>query len=188
MQFPPDDIQSLVQKIADILLCRNQTLSVSEGACGGLLSAYLISIPGASKFFDGGRLIYSLRSRLRLSGWNSELIKSYTGPSETVAIKFARNLRIEFGSTYVLSETGYAGPSTDVGVDHVRITSDDASVGTVYLGVAGPYGDRSCTLETNVANRAENMQSFAKFCLEFLLEVVLADNDTEDNGHSKEKE
>ncbi|VEU19976.1 DEKNAAC100537 [Brettanomyces naardenensis] len=172
MQFPPEDVQDLVHQIADLLLSRNETLSVSEGACGGLLSAYLISIPGASRFFDGGRLVYSLRSRLRLSGWNPEHIKSYTGPSEAVAVKFARYLRIEFGSTYVLSETGYAGPSTNVGFDDASITADDAAVGTVYLGITGPNGDKSRTMDTNSSDRAENMQLFAKYCLQFLLDTL----------------
>lgn len=172
MDFPPDDVQELVSEIADILIRRNQTVSVSEGACGGLLSAYLISLPGASKFFDGGRLIYSLRSRLRASGWNLEQIKSYTGPSETVALKMARNLRIELGSTYVLSETGYAGPSTNVGLDNQSITDEDAKVGTVYLGISGPKGNQSCEMCTNSEERSINMQLFAKYSLQFFLKTL----------------
>ncbi|CAI8496792.1 CinA-like protein [Pichia kudriavzevii] len=170
MNFPPEEVQELVREIADILVARNQTVSVSEGACGGLLSAYLIAIPGASRFFDGGRLIYSLKSRLKLSGWNEEQIKSYTGPSEQVALKMARNLRIEFGSTYVLSETGYAGPSTNVGLDNDSINDEDAKVGTVYIGIAGPKWNRSCEISTDSQDRSINMQLFAKYTLKFFLE------------------
>jgi PncC family amidohydrolase len=173
MDFPPEDVKQLVAAIAEILISRNETVSISEGACGGLLSAYLISLPGASKFFDGGRLIYSLKSRLRLSGWNMEQIKSYTGPSENVALKMARNLRIEFGSTYVLSETGYAGPSTNVGLDNQSINEDDdAKVGTVYLGISGPNGNKSCELCTESNERSTNMQLFAKYSLQFFLETL----------------
>lgn len=174
--FPSAEIESLVTRISDILVSRNQTLSVSEGACGGLVSAYLISIPGASRFFDGGRLIYSLRSRLRLSGWDSEHIRSYTGPSEAVAVKFARNLRVEFGSTYVLSETGYAGPTATVGADNSSLSTEDAAAGTVYIGLTSPRGDSSCTVETGCTDRAENMQLFAKSCLEFLLKTLEDDS------------
>lgn len=173
MNFPPEDVQLLVAEIADILLKRNQTVAVSEGACGGLLSAYLIALPGASNFFDGGRLIYSLKSRLRLSGWNNEQIKNYTGASESVALKMARNLRIEFGSTYVLSETGYAGPSTNVaGADNLSMNEADAKVGTVYLGIAGPNGNKSCEMSTELNDRSQNMQLFAKYSLEFFLRVL----------------
>lgn len=174
MDFPPKDIQILVAQIAEILIVRNETVSVSEGACGGLLSAYLISLPGASTFFDGGRLVYSLKSRLKLSGWNMQQIKSYTGPSEQVALKMARNMRIEFGSTYVLSETGYAGPSTNVRLnnDSHSINDEDSKVGTVYLGISGPNGNRSCERFTNCNNRSTNMQLFAKYSLEFFLECL----------------
>lgn len=172
MDFPPEDIKNIVEEIARILMERNETVSVSEGACGGLLSAYLISLPGASKFFDGGRLIYSLKSRLRASGWNNEQIRNYTGPSEQVASKMARNLRIEFGSTYVLSETGYAGPSTNVGLDNQSINDEDAKVGTVYLGISGPMGNKSCEMCTNSNDRSTNMQLFAKFGLQFFLEIL----------------
>jgi PncC family amidohydrolase len=173
MSFPPDDIQKLVAEIADILLSRNETVSVSEGACGGLLSAYLIARPGASQFFDGGRLIYSLKSRLKTSGWNSEQIKSYTGPSEQVALKMARNMRIEFGSTYVLSETGYAGPSANVsGVENMSITEDDAKVGMVYLGISGPNRNYSCEMFSGSTDRSTNMQLFAQYSLQFFLETL----------------
>lgn len=175
MDFPPEDVRVLVAEIAQILISRNQTVSVSEGACGGLLSAYLISLPGASKFFDGGRLIYSLKSRLRASGWNMEQIKSYTGPSEQVALKMARNMRIEFGSTYVLSETGYAGPSTNVGLDNQSINDEDALIGTVYLGISGPNGNISCEMFTNSNDRSTNMQLFAKYSLQFFLKTLKAE-------------
>lgn len=173
MNFPPEDIKCLVAEIADILITRNQSVAVSEGACGGLLSAYLISLPGASNFFDGGRLIYSLKSRLRLSGWNNQQINNYTGPSEKVALKMARNLRVEFGSTYVLSETGYAGPSTNVGInDTLSINEADAKVGTVYLGISGPNGNKSCEMCTDLNDRSMNMQLFAKYSLQFFLKIL----------------
>lgn len=179
MDFPPEDVQQLVAEIAEILIRRNQTVAVSEGACGGLLSAYLISLPGASNFFDGGRLIYSLKSRLRLSGWNNQQINSYTGPSESVALKMARNLRVEFGSTYVLSETGYAGPSTNVGLgqDNSSINDADAKVGTVYLGISGPNGNRSCEMCTESNDRSTNMQLFAKYSLQFFLQILKQEPD-----------
>ncbi|KAG0683683.1 hypothetical protein C6P40_000790 [Pichia californica] len=179
MDFPPVDVRELVAEIAEILIKRNQSVAVSEGACGGLLSAYLISLPGASNFFDGGRLIYSLKSRLRLSGWNNQQINSYTGPSEQVALKMARNLRVEFGSTYVLSETGYAGPSTNVGIgDNSSINEADAKVGTVYLGISGPYGNKSCEMCTDLNDRSLNMQLFAKYSLQFFLETLKAEEQT----------
>ncbi|CDK24212.1 unnamed protein product [Kuraishia capsulata CBS 1993] len=173
MSFPPDDLKELLERISNILIRRNETIAVSEGACGGLLAAYLVSIPGASKFFDGGRLLYSLKSRLRLSGWDSKDISLYTVPSESGALKMARNLRIELGSTYVLSETGIAGPSHSMAGDgDGSLSQNSIDLGTVYFGFWGPNGEESCTMHTGLSERSQNMQQFARLGLQFLLSVL----------------
>lgn len=171
MRFPPERIGELVEKISELLIERNETLSVSEAACGGLLSAYLVSIPGASRFFQGGTLVYSLKSRLKLSGWDEKDISNYTGPSEKVLLRLARNLRMELGSTYVLSETGFAGPSTVIR-EYENVPHTEDIVGRVYLGISSPNGDRSCIRETGVDERSNNMELFAQYGLEFLLEEL----------------
>ena len=53
-----------------------------------------------------------MKTRLKLSGWSENEINNYMGPSEQVALKLARTTKYELGSTFVLSETGFAGPST----------------------------------------------------------------------------
>ncbi|ODQ77382.1 hypothetical protein BABINDRAFT_100771 [Babjeviella inositovora NRRL Y-12698] len=172
MHFPPPEILQLVDKILHLLIARDQTIAVSEAACGGLLSSYLVSIPGASRFFDGSTLVYSLKSRLKLSGWSEQDIVNYTGPSELVVLRLARNLRIELGSTYVLSESGFAGPSTNIGGVTDSIQFDNTEVGTVYVAISGPNGEVSKKVVTQTEDRAQNMQEFAKIGLEFLLEVL----------------
>ncbi|ODV80863.1 uncharacterized protein CANTADRAFT_30324, partial [Suhomyces tanzawaensis NRRL Y-17324] len=172
MNFPPEDIQVLVSKIAAILRSRNETLAVSEAACGGLLSAYVVSVPGASDFYIGGKLVYSLKQRLKLSGWSDVEISQYMGPSEQVALKLARTAKYELGSTYVLSETGFAGPSSDLHLNHNQDQNTAAKVGTVFLGLSGPAKEISCSRETGSVERATNMTEFAKLGLEFLLEQL----------------
>lgn len=169
--FPPQEVKQLVSDIAEILRERKQTLAVSEAACGGLLSAYIVSIMGASDFYIGGKLVYSIRQRLKLSGWSDEDIASYMGPLEQVVLKLARTTKYELGSTYVLSETGFAGPTNSL---HLRAKNDegDVSVGTVYLGLSGPRGEVSCKHETGSVERAQNMELFAKLGLEFLLQCL----------------
>lgn len=170
MEFPPTEIKALVEEIADVLRSKNQTLAISEAACGGLLSAYLISVPGASDFYIGGKLVYSVRQRLRLSGWSNEDISSYVGPSKQVALKLARTTKYDLGSTYVLSETGFAGPSTDL---HLQTNQNlDAGVGTVYFGVSGPNGEHTFSSTTGSSERSKNMTEFARMGLEFLLKTL----------------
>ncbi|RLV94357.1 CinA-like protein [Spathaspora sp. JA1] len=175
MSFPPEDISQIVTQIATILRERNQTLAISEAACGGLISAYIVSVPGASNFYIGGKLVYSLKQRLKLSGWTDLEISNYMGPSEQVALKLARTAKYELGSTYVLSETGFAGPSTSIpnGNDkEEQDGNDDNEVGTVYIGLSGPTGDASTSKRTGSLDRAKNMTEFAKLGLSFLLEQL----------------
>lgn len=176
MTFPPEDIKQLVTKISTLLTSKNQTLAISEAACGGLISSYLVSVPGALAFYIGGKLVYSLKQRLKLSGWSDEDIMNYMGPSEPVALKLARTAKYELGLTYVLSETGFAGPSTDLHLSNIS-SSNSGSVGTVYLGLSGPKGEVSCSYQTNSGDRSYNMTQFAKIGLQFLLqELEKADN------------
>ena len=176
MLFPPDDIERLVTKIAAILRSRKENLAISEAACGGLLSAYIVTVPGASNFYIGGKLVYSLRQRLKLSGCTDEEISSYVGPSEQVALRLARTAKYELGSTYVLSETGFAGPSKDLHLldsdSKSTATASDAEVGTVYLGLCGPTGEVSCMRNTGSKVRASNMVEFARLGLQFLLDQL----------------
>lgn len=171
MDFPPKHIQTLVLEIAELLRARNHTLAISEAACGGLISAYLVSVPGASDFFLGGKLVYSLKQRLKLSGLGDDDIASYMGPLDHVVLRLARTARYELGATYVLSESGFAGPTTDL---HLRQDNDKGkvAVGTVYLGVSGPSGDVSCRRETGSNVRAQNMEQFAQLGLELLLKTL----------------
>ncbi|EMG46922.1 hypothetical protein SBY92_005157 [Candida maltosa Xu316] len=180
MSFPPKDISEIVNEIASILRSRNQTLAISEAACGGLISAYLVTVPGASDFYIGGKLLYSLRTRLKHSGWSDTEISNYMGPSEQVALKLARTTKYELGSTFVLSETGFAGPSTDLHLrnggneekDEEEQENENEGVGTVYIGLSGPTGDSSASFHTGSSDRSVNMAEFAKLGLQFLLEQL----------------
>lgn len=168
MEFPPPTVHATVAEIARLLRKNGHTLAVSEAACGGLLSACLISVPGASDFYIGGKLVYSARHRLRLSGWSDSDISSYVGPLEQVALKLARTTKYEWGLTFVLSETGFAGPTTDL---HLENGLENA-VGTVFLGLSTPRGEVSCRRETGCLERSQNMVEFARLGLEFLLETL----------------
>lgn len=78
MSFPPPSIAPTVTEIAQILTERKQTVSVAETAAGGLISASLISVPGASAFYSGGATVYTLPSRIAFGGWTEENVKGYT--------------------------------------------------------------------------------------------------------------
>jgi nicotinamide mononucleotide (NMN) deamidase PncC len=72
-------------------------------------------------------------------------------------------LKLELGSTYALSETGWAGPAPE-----------GTSVGTAFFGIAAPRVEKSTSIETNSSNRSDNMASFARLALEYFLEFLKA--------------
>lgn len=76
--FPPSSIKPLVEQIAAILTARNHTVCVAETAAGGIISAALLSVPGASAYYKGGLTLYTLASRVAYGGWRNDMIKSYT--------------------------------------------------------------------------------------------------------------
>lgn len=183
-EFPPARAVELVNEISAILKRRNETIAVCEAACGGLLSSYLVSVPGASEWFYGGTLVYSLKSRLKLSGWDSHDIETYTGPSTNVALRLARNLRLELGATYTLSETGYAS------TPQVSMTNDpdaESKTGTVYFGISGPERDLSKVYNTGKTDRCQNMQTFAIEGLEFLWQELQRCEQTNEQPNGKKQ-
>ncbi len=57
------DLFPLAERIAAMLKDRHETVAVAESTTGGLVSAALLSIPGASAYFIGGAVVYTLKAR-----------------------------------------------------------------------------------------------------------------------------
>lgn len=75
--FPSPSLQPLLSEIASILTERKQSVAVAETAAGGLISAALLSVPGASAYYSGGLTLYTLASRISFGGWTEESLKGY---------------------------------------------------------------------------------------------------------------
>lgn len=92
------------------------TISVAESATGGLLMAELVSRKGASKYFRGGMVVYSLESKKDILNIDDELITRFNGVSETIAIKMAENVLTKFNSDIGVGITGYAEKNEQEGI------------------------------------------------------------------------
>ena len=77
MTFPPPALTPLLTSVSQILKERRETVAVVETAAGGLISASLLSIPGASTFYLGGLTLYTLQSRIAFGGWTEADKQSY---------------------------------------------------------------------------------------------------------------
>ncbi len=91
------------------LASRGLTIACAESITGGLISKTLTQIPGSSKIFKGGAVVYSLKSKEKILG-----LKNIQNPvSREVAEVMAVNVREIFESDIGLSTTGVAGPGSD---------------------------------------------------------------------------
>ena len=156
----PDLLAGLSQGVAAHLMARRETVAVSESSTGGLISACLLAIPGASAYFLGGGVIYTQASRRALLGVPDDAMHGIRSSSEPYALLKARTIRERLGTTWGLSETGATGPTGNRYGD---------AAGHSCMGVAGGPEPVVMTLETGSADRQANMQVFAATALEFLL-------------------
>jgi len=158
-----NDLDSLARSIATILKDRKETIAVAESAAGGLISAALLSVAGASAYFLGGGVIYTQAARRGLLRVPDDAVKGIRSSSEPYAQLKARTIRELLGATWGLAETGATGPTGNRYGD---------AAGHACIAVAGPV-ERVITLETGHGDREKNMWAFAKRALE-LLETSLS--------------
>ncbi|HZK99511.1 MAG TPA: CinA family protein [Caulobacteraceae bacterium] len=148
----------LARSVAEALIRRGERLAVAESSSGGLISAALLAVPGASAYFLGGAVVYTAKARMSLMGLPREAVAGMRSASEPYAALLAATARENFGADWGLSETGAAGPTGNPYGD---------AAGHSCVAVSGRV-DLTFTLETGSANRAANMQAFAARALELM--------------------
>jgi PncC family amidohydrolase len=154
------DLVPIAEKIAARLIERKQTIAVAESSTGGLISAALLAVPGASAYFLGGGVIYTRDARRILMDIPDEAMKGIRSASEPYAKLLASRIRQRFATDWGLSETGATGPTGNRYGD---------AAGHSCMGVAG-LEPSAMTLETGSADRLANMHVFASTALNFLLQ------------------
>lgn len=150
------------EAVAEQLKERKQTVAVAESSSGGLISAALLAVPGASAYFLGGAVIYTPRARSRLMMISREEVAGLRSASEPYAVILARRARENLSADWGLSETGASGPAGNPYGD---------AAGHSCMAVTGPV-EMAITLETGSDDRAANMTAFAVRALELLLAAL----------------
>jgi PncC family amidohydrolase len=156
------DLNSMAASVGALLKLHRQTVAVAESACGGLLSACLVAVPGASAYYAGGAVVYTRAAQQGLLKVPDHAMAHIRASSEPYALLNARAVRESLGTTWGLSETGASGPTGNRYGD---------AAGHACIAVAGPI-ERVITLETGDADREVNMWTFAKAALELLERCV----------------
>jgi PncC family amidohydrolase len=156
------ELLPLAEKVAARLIGRKQTIAIAESSTGGLVAAALLAVPGASAYFLGGAVVYTKSARAALLGIGDAEMQGLRPATEAYSLLIARLVRERHGATWGLGETGAAGPAGNRYGD---------PAGHTCIAVSGPT-ERAVTLRTGSADRAANMNAFAKRSLEFLVEVT----------------
>lgn len=156
------ELASLAIRVSALLKERGETVAVSESSTGGLISATLLAIPGASAYFVGGTVVYTANARVAFLGIDLDDHPGMRSASEPYAQLCASTVRERLGTTWGLSETGAAGPTGNRYGD---------VAGHTCIAVSGP-SSHSVTLETGLFDRAINMERFAEKALETFEQVL----------------
>jgi nicotinamide-nucleotide amidase len=151
------DVYDAGARVGALLKERGETVAVAESSAGGLVSAALLAVPGASAYFLGGGVIYTREARRVLLGLPDEQTRM-RGATEEYAALVARTIREKLETSWGLSESGATGPAGNRYGD---------AAGHACFAIAGPI-ERATTLETGSDDREANMRRFAIAALEFL--------------------
>ena len=158
------ELSTLAPRVGSALKERGHTVGVAESSAGGLISAALLAVPGASAYFRGGSVIYTRDAQKGLLGVPDKEMEDVRAATEAYALLNARTVRERLGTTWGLSETGATGPAGNR-------YGDEA--GHACIAVAGPV-ERSVTIETGDNDREANMWVFTGAALDLLEECVSA--------------
>jgi nicotinamide-nucleotide amidase len=151
------ELTTTAERVGALLRERGETVAVAEGSAGGLISAALLSLPGASAYYRGGVVVYTPAAYTAWMAGAVEAPGRLRGATETFALHLARSAAAKLGTSWGIGEAGAAGPSNPYG--------DPA--GHCWVAVAGPV-DVTRHLLTGDEDRPRNMVAFATAALELL--------------------
>ena len=158
-----EKLTNMAAAVGQLLKDRGETVGVSESSTGGLVSAALLSIPGASAYFIGGAANYTHTAREAFIGFSLDDhpgMRSSTEPFVEVGAKAVRDV---LGTTWGVAEAGAAGPTGNR-------YGDDA--GHSCIAIAGPV-NKVITIETGDADREANMWRVTEEVLKLFEEAIL---------------
>ena len=157
-----DELVALAGRIGARLKARGESVAVAESAAGGLITAALLAVPGASAWCTGGIVIYTLQGWEALRDFDKALLGGHRSATEGNALVRARLARDRFAATWGIGETGAAGPTGNRYGD---------PAGHAWVGVAGP-SEASLRLATEETDRLRNMHRFAAAALELFEQTL----------------
>lgn len=158
------DLLPHAERAASLLKARKETVAVAESSSGGLISAALLAMPGASAYYVGGAVNYTRPVLLHLSGRNADELAKLNGATEEFTLLAARSVRERYRTGWGVGESGAAGPSGNRYGD---------PPGHTVVAVTGPI-EHALVLRTGDSDRLANMHAFAAAALKLLADSLAA--------------
>jgi nicotinamide-nucleotide amidase len=147
---------------------RHMTLAAAESCTGGLVSERLTSVPGSSRYFLGGAVVYADRLKTTFAEVPEEMVRTEGPVSEAVARAMATGIRRKTGATVSVGVTGIAGPGPGVGPDEGK------PIGLVYVGISFAGEKKAKVVELNLTGDRERIRLWAsQHALELLRRSLL---------------
>jgi PncC family amidohydrolase len=150
---------SLASAVGEALIARGERVAVSETTGGGLICARMLSVPGASRWFDGGLVPYTGPQRWEALSIDREIARAHGAVSPEWVAATAEGMRRALGTAWAVAESGIAGPQGS--------RRSPKPVGSVAIAVSGPSGT---VAEEHVfpGSRVEVMKQISQRALEML--------------------
>ncbi len=120
--------RTLAEVVGRTLADRGLSLATSESLTGGLLGATITAVPGASRYYLGGVVVYATEQKSRIGGVSRSVLRSHGVISAQTAIEMVMGVQKLTGADYALAASGVAGPDPQEG----------HQPGVVWIAVVGP--------------------------------------------------
>lgn len=160
------DLVALATPSAIKLKAAGHTVAVAESSTAGLISASLVSVAGASGYYRGGSVIYTLESRRNILGIRRADVDGLDPMTEAMVERFAIKARDQLDATWGIAELGIAGPTpAGYGID----------AGNSVIAIVGPT-TLTTSINTGHCNREENMWAFTAAAFALFEQAISADN------------
>jgi len=153
----------ILDKIFDFFLINNLSLSTVESVTGGKLSNSIIKKAGASKFFKGSLVTYSIESKINILQIDKDLIYKFSPVSKEISYEMVKSGKKILNTDYCISTTGNAGPSTN---------DDFSKVGQIFISIATPQKIITKQLSLN-GSREEIIEIIVEKSHKLLLENLI---------------
>lgn len=122
--YSTEEDTTLEKAVIDLLRANDLTVTCAESCTGGLLSARLINVPGASDTYKSGVITYSNKAKRRFLGVKKSTLQKHGAVSEQTAEEMAKGAALLLKADVAVAVTGLAGP--DGG-------TEEKPVGLVYI-------------------------------------------------------